>query len=145
MNKTAKRFGKAAAGEVVSAKTGRDSSHGKAMATPAPRRTVRREMPPASFFVRLGILFAFLSCGICAALVHELWACDDGLDQRSEPIAFHRHTGYHTLNRGFIGKHQGPAQRVSQQFPAEIVDEVLLSMAAYVLLDGLKTSSLAPA
>src|SRR5260370_20522030 len=43
MNRTAKRFGKAS-GPVEAAKAGRDSSHGKAMVTPAPRRTVRREI-----------------------------------------------------------------------------------------------------
>ena len=55
MNSTPKRFGKAA-GEVVSAKAGSDSSHGSAMVTPAPRRTVRREMRWADFGVRFGIL-----------------------------------------------------------------------------------------
>ena len=63
MNRTPKRFGKAPA-SVVSAKAGSDSSHGSAMVTPAPRRTVRREMRLADFFVRSDILFTFLFWGI---------------------------------------------------------------------------------
>jgi hypothetical protein len=58
MNITAKRFGNEAwfvASDAVPAKAGRDSSHGTAMVTPAPARTLRREMPLADFFVGLGI------------------------------------------------------------------------------------------
>src|SRR5579862_4196096 len=50
MNSTPNRFGNADAGG-VSAKACKDSSHGNAMVTPAPRRTVRREMRGVLFSV----------------------------------------------------------------------------------------------
>ena len=56
MNRTAKRFGKAAGELVEPAKAGRDSSHGSAIVTPAPRKTVRREMRRGEFCVRWDIL-----------------------------------------------------------------------------------------
>src|SRR5690242_4697258 len=111
MNRTAKRFGNAA-GAVVSAKTGRDSSHGKAMVTPAPARTLRREMPSADFFVRMGILFR-------PSLVHELRAGNDCLYQRSEAITIGREHASHPLHGGLVGQHQRPAKAVGQQLPAE--------------------------
>ena len=51
-----KRFGNAA-GNLVSAKTLRDSSHGKATVQPAPRSTARREMRGTEFFLVVDILF----------------------------------------------------------------------------------------
>src|SRR5438128_2319640 len=74
MNRTAKRFGKAAA-DLESAKAGKDSSHGKAMVTPAPRRTARREMRCAEFGFRLGILFTFLSRKYAGLPRHSLAIC----------------------------------------------------------------------
>src|SRR5438067_275659 len=119
MNRTAKRFGNASAG-VVSANAGSDPSHGKAMVPPAPRRTVRREMRRADVFVRWGILFTFLSLGIGISLVRELRTRDDGLNQWSKTITVVRQHASHAVNRRFIGKHQGAAQRVSQQLPAKV-------------------------
>ena len=59
MNRTAKRFGKTGA-EVTPAKLGNDSSHGKAMVTPAPRRTARREKRRTAVIFGSRILFIFL-------------------------------------------------------------------------------------
>src|SRR5687767_221914 len=57
MKSTAKRFGKGEL-DVVAANADKDSSHGSAIVTPAPRRTVRREsfMSPD-----LLLLFTFVS------------------------------------------------------------------------------------
>src|ERR1017187_9745477 len=54
MKRTAKRFGKAAA-DPVSAKARREGSHGRAIVTPAPRRTARREMRGAECWVARGV------------------------------------------------------------------------------------------
>src|ERR1043166_1605519 len=59
MNNTANRFGNPGAG-AVSAKARKDSSHGNATVTPAPRRTARRENPRAGFRVDCGILLTSL-------------------------------------------------------------------------------------
>src|SRR4051812_26260248 len=75
MKMAAKRLGNGA-GEVVSAKAGRDSSHGRAMVTPAPYRSLRRETP-CDFSVRFDIGFTFLRR---ATLVAKLAAGDDGFD-----------------------------------------------------------------
>src|SRR6185295_10164237 len=65
MNMTPKRFGKTV-GAVVSPNTGSDSSQGRATATPAPRRTARREMRGEEFCVDFGIL-------VHLSLVHIFW------------------------------------------------------------------------
>ena len=70
------------------AKQGSDSSHGKAMVTPAPRRTVRREMESADFFVDLACYSPFLLLGgfwrIWSSFIQELRTGDDGLHQRAK-------------------------------------------------------------
>src|ERR1700687_2225606 len=55
MNMTPKRFGKTVR-PAGSPNTGSDSSQGRATATPAPRRTARREMRGEEFCVDFGIL-----------------------------------------------------------------------------------------
>ena len=135
MNSTPKRFGKAA-GDGVSANACSDSSHGSAMVTPAPRSTVRREMRWAEFVRSIGHLI-HLSVALGrfrsrTAFVQELRAGDDGLHQRSEAIAVRRQLGLHALDQRLVGELQRAVQSVGQQFPAEIVDEVLLAMLADV-------------
>src|SRR5689334_19469953 len=102
INRTPKRFGNCA-GAVVSANAGRDSSHGSAIATPAPRRIVRREIRSVDFFVRFDILFAFLLYGFSASFVPELRAHDNRFDQRSEPVTVRdrhvSHLQHHRLVR----------------------------------------------
>src|SRR6266540_2208357 len=115
MNRAAKRFGYVP-GVVASANSGRDSSHGKAIVTPAPARTLRREMPWADFFVGLGILVSFLFRGlfqaIGASFVHELRAGDDGLDQRREAITIGGRHASHPLHGGVVGEQKRTAKRV---------------------------------
>src|SRR5262245_23628380 len=91
MNRTPKRFG-GAAGLVVSANA-RDSSHGRPIATPAPRRMVRRER----FDEDLRILFTFLFLGSGGSLVEKLRAGDNRLHKRGEPIPVRRQPGLHLL------------------------------------------------
>src|SRR6476619_5321342 len=99
MKTTAKRFGRAPVPVVVgSAKQGRDSSHGRAMVTPAPRRTVRREIESADFFVLLGILFTSLFCRFCTSSVHELRTCDNRLNQGIESVAICCKSHSHTID-----------------------------------------------
>src|SRR3979411_409990 len=128
MKRTAKRFGKVP-GEAASAKAGRDSSHGRAMVTPAPRRTVRREMRLAEFSVRWAILFTFLFRGsglrqIGFLSVQELGSFDYGFQQRSKVITIRRQRGLHALNDRFIGEQERPAESVAQQFTAEIIQKI---------------------
>src|SRR5262249_44852119 len=61
INWTTNRFGgklDAFAPSVVAPQTGRDSSHGKAMTTPAPRRKMRRESAPSVFCSWFDIVFS---------------------------------------------------------------------------------------
>src|SRR5947209_7497836 len=76
---TPKRFGNAPA-PAVAALAANDSSHGRAMVTPAPRRIARRAIRWEEDFVESGILFAFLSIGIEISAVQELRAGDDGFN-----------------------------------------------------------------
>src|SRR4051794_8107848 len=111
MNRTAKRFGKLP-GIVESAKAGSDSSHGNAMATPAPRRIVRREMRSASLFVLIGIRLTFLFRKIRASFVHELRAGDNRLHQGREAIAICSQRSSHALHGEIIGEQKGPSKRI---------------------------------
>src|SRR5258708_32460458 len=99
MNRTAKRFGNVA-GEAAA----KDSSHGNAMVTPAPRRTARREMLWADFEVRSSILFTCLFLGILDSFVQELRTGDNRLHQRSEAIPFRGQLGLHALKGELIGE-----------------------------------------
>jgi hypothetical protein len=91
MKTTAKRFGNGA-GDATSAKES-DSSHGNAIVTPAPRRTVRREIPRANFlFFGCGILITSLGYRSvllgrpAASSMQELRAGYDCLNQRAELV-----------------------------------------------------------
>src|SRR5450432_3341787 len=149
MNSTAKRFGKAAgAGE--SAKAGWDASHGRAMVTPAPRSTARREILLSDFGadsgtdsgVRLRISFTFPGClhwGICSPLVQKLRARNNDLHQWSEAVTVRSQFGLHSLHHEFIGEQERPAESEGQQFTAEIVEEVFLAMLADVGQHTLET------
>ena len=131
---------------VVSANAGSDSSHGRAMVTPAPRSTVRREIRWADFGVRSDILFTFLFLGIQASFVQELRAGDDGFHQRSEAVTVRRQLALACArSAGSSESMQRPAQSVGQQFAAEIVEEILLAMLADVGLHALEAGALAAA
>src|SRR5215467_8204116 len=96
---TPKRFGKA---EAVSPKTGIDSSHGRATATPAPRSTARREIRSRNLEVRFGILITFHFGDFRGAFIKKLRARYDGFHQRGEAISVGRELGLHALNGGLI-------------------------------------------
>src|SRR5687768_8840536 len=112
MNRTPNRFGNEA-GAVGPAKDGSDWSHGKAMVTPAPRRTVRREMR-LELVVRLRILFTFLFRGLRFSPVQELGARDNRLHQGVESIVIRGQHGSHFINRELIGKQQRPSQGIGK-------------------------------
>src|ERR1051326_1448079 len=118
MNRTAKRFGNAA-GDVVSAKAEKDSSHGKATVTPAPRRMARRDTRPADFSVGSGIffLFVFLFWIIRDPFGAELRTGHDDVDQGSKAVAVPSQPCQHGLNRRLIGKLERPAESERQQLP----------------------------
>src|SRR5712672_337969 len=99
MKMTPKRFGNA---EVVSPKTGMDSSHGKATATPAPRRTARREMRSENLEVRFGILITFRLGRFRASFIPKLVARYDDFHQRGHVVAVGIQFRLHTLNRGLV-------------------------------------------
>src|ERR1700686_4077341 len=107
MNRTAKRFGKAA-GEEVSAKAERDSSHGKATVTPAPRSTVRRETLRMDFGIRFTSLF--LLFGGDSPPVEELRAGNYCLHQRREAVIIRNELSLHLLDHGFVGELEGSAK-----------------------------------
>src|SRR5437867_11500806 len=109
MNSTPNRFGNPAPG-VVSAKAGSDSSHGRAMVTPAPRSTVRREMRLADCGFPTGILFTFLSLGIQASFVEELRTRNDEVHDRREPVTARHQSGLHSLDQRLIGELQRAAE-----------------------------------
>src|SRR3569832_2187263 len=128
MKRTAKRFGYAD-GAFVSANAISDSSHGSPMATPAPRRMVRRESP--FDFVRSDMLFPPLLF-LRAPLRAELRTRHNRVHQRAEAIAVGAQRLLHLVDRRLNAKHERPSQRVRQQLTAEVVEEVVLTMLADV-------------
>src|ERR1700720_856025 len=115
MNMTPKRFGNTAEA-VGSPKAGSDSSQGRATATPAPRRTARRERRGGEFWVDFGILVhlslkrgglgaCFLTQN-CISLVEELGTGDDSLDQRTKAITIGGKFALHAVYDQFVGKQQ---------------------------------------
>src|SRR2546423_947708 len=103
MKSTPNRFGKVP-GAVVSPKAGRDSSHGSAIATPAPRRIVRREIGAVDFLVRFDMLFTFLLWGFDSSFIQKLRAGHDRFHQRRETVTV-RDGGVPHLQHGrLVGK-----------------------------------------
>src|SRR5215467_3384456 len=131
MNSTPKRLGYAP-GEVVAPKTGMDSSHGRAMATPAPRRIVRREMGSVNLLVRAGMLFGLPFRGIRTSSVDELRAGDNGFHQLAEAVAVGGEDGSHTFHCDFVGEHQRTAKSIGEQLAAEVIDKIILAVFADV-------------
>src|SRR5581483_8175274 len=136
MNSTANRLGKDP-GAVTSAKAGSDSSQGSAMVTPAPARIRRREMLFADFLIRLGILVDLS--------VQKLRAGDDGLDQRSKAIAARGQGCGHLLDQRLVGELERAAERIGEQFAADVVDEILLPVLANIFLHAFESRTLASA
>src|SRR5213594_4831001 len=138
---TPKRFGNAvAAGDALAAK---DSSHGRAIVTPAPRRTARLAIRRADGCVRSGISFTFLFVGIGDSLRQELRARDNRFDQSSHAEISLGQFRAHPVDQQLVRKYERAAERVHQQFPAEIVEEIFFAMRANVSLQALEAGSLA--
>src|SRR4051812_34837628 len=107
MKSTPNRFGNVP-GAVVSPKAGRDSSHGSAIATPAPRRIVRREIGAVDFLVRFDMLFTFLLWGFDSSFIQELWTGHDGFDEGPDTVTIRNGDVPHLQHRRLVGKHQRP-------------------------------------
>src|SRR5262249_22706358 len=133
MKITPTRFGGAAVAP-VSANIGSDSSHGRAMVTPAPRSTVRREMAEADLR-RLDMSFTFRR-GWCSTFIAELWTGYDGLDHRMEAVAIGGERGAHLIDQRLVGEQQRAAERVDEQLAAHVVEKVVLAAFANVGLDA---------
>src|ERR1051326_6050707 len=121
MNSTAKRFGNSSGGAPHAF---RDSSHGKATVTPAPRRTVRREIRDAGFGVRLGMDSPFSVKGggrSRGSDIQKLRAGNDGFHQAAEAIFVGLKLRLHLGNQRIIRDDQGPSQRERQQLAAKRV------------------------
>src|SRR5688572_28353489 len=93
MNSAAKRLGKVGAASA----TGRssphklsDSSHGRAIATPAPCNNTRRES-------ELGMV-----APQCSSLCHELRAGNDRLNQAAEPVILRRQPATHGIDQSVV-------------------------------------------
>src|SRR5438874_3532394 len=93
----------------------------------------------------MGILSTFLFRGIRASFVHELRAGDNRLHERSKSVTVSGQRGSHPPHDGFVGEHQRPAERICEQFAAEVLDEILLAALAYVGLHALKSGALSAA
>src|SRR5262249_57858162 len=133
------------AGDEDGVKAGKASSHGRAIVTPAPRRTARREMRWADFGVRLSILFTCLFLSIWDSFVQKLWTCDNCLHHGSKAIRFRRQLSLHALNRELIGELERPAESVRRQFAAEIVNEVFLAILADIGFEAVESGPLTAA
>src|SRR5262245_38648824 len=122
MNCTTSRFGTADgpfASAVVAPQTGRDSSHGSVMTTPAPFRKMRRE--------RFLFRFAFIvhpsrswspterptgSARRGSAPVAELRACDNRVHQTVETVAVRGQAALHPEEHRVVRRLQGSSQSI---------------------------------
>ena len=110
MNSAANRFGQGAGKSPAIAappQTGTDSSQGRAIVTPTPRRNVRRDgwqVPAARCFgFELRSSSSFLRLFAFDSLVQELWAGDDRLDQTAEAVAVGRQLRAHLVDGIVVG------------------------------------------
>src|SRR6516225_8619023 len=142
MKSAANRLGKLS-GVAVSAKAESDSSHGNAIVTPAPRSTARREMRFEDSCVGRGIsVTLLLEIGLFDQIgispVQKLGTRHEGLDEHGKPVAITDEPGFHPLNERFIGELERPAQSIAEQFPAEIIEKILLPVLADIMLHAFK-------
>src|SRR5258708_18573063 len=80
-----------------------------------------------------------------ASLVQELRARDNAFDQVIKSVAIRRQLAAHFLNECFVRKYEAAAQCASKEFPAHIIDEIVLAALADVLPQALQTRPLAAA
>src|SRR5712691_8703701 len=77
--------------------------------------------------------------GVRSAPVQELRTGRNGLDQHADAISTRCEPGVHPLYERFIREQQGPAQRVYQQFTAQIVQKILFTVRVDVGLQADQT------
>ena len=112
------------------------------MVTPAPRRTVRRVMVSGDFFVSIGMLIQPFWTRVCrGSSIQELLAGHNAFHHRAKAVVVGRQPGSHLLNSRFIGKHDRPAQRIGEQFPAKIIDKIVLPVPANEIFDGFEAGA----
>src|SRR5690348_11353900 len=128
MNRTANRLGYVTG--FASPKQGSDSSSGSAIVTPTPRSTVRREIVSEDFLVRRAILIAFLRPEFRDSSVQKLFARHNALHHRPKPIVVVGQCGMHLLDGRLIGKHERSPQGIGEQFPAKVIDKIVLPVPA---------------
>src|SRR5688572_11250370 len=122
MNITAKRFGNtvAAAADCDGAAHASDSSHGSAIVTPTPRRTVRLEMDR-------------LMPSLLGAGGTKLRARHDAFDDAVETVAVAGQRRAHRVDRGLVRQHQAAVERIREQLARQVVHKVVLPMRAEVV------------
>src|SRR3954470_7174722 len=121
MKTTAKRLG----ASVVAPQTGRDSSHGSAMVTPAPRRNIRRDG------CDLLMLLTFRGRALFEhATGPKLRTSNDRVDQGLETIVVGGELAAEFFEGRLVGEDQAAAEGIGEQFAAEVVDEIVPAMLA---------------
>ncbi len=121
-----------------------DSSHGSAIVTPTPRRTVRLEIVPFVIVYSIGRRYRraesssparlFRNCGLVTMLSIRL----------SNRMRILYELGAHAVDGNIVGQHQTAPERVRQQLARQIVDEVVLAAGAHVGAQALDAGSVAP-
>ncbi len=121
-NTTAEALGEGGVAVVVSAKAGSDCSQGRAMVTPAPRSTARREILREVMFIHLSLSSG--SLGVRTSLVQELRAGDDRLHQFGTICSRSpaRRASMRSTSQ-LVGELQRAVQRIRQQFAAEVIHD----------------------
>ena len=135
MKSTANRFGNGE--EDVWANADIDSSHGSAMVTPAPRRTVRRDSfisIPFLLRVALGLLLARAAPRPVRTFLQELRARYNRFYKRAESITVRRHPVVHALDQRLVREEQRAAQRVHEHFTTKVVQKVFFPVGLDVAL-----------
>ena len=152
MNSTAKRFGtrRTTVRAAASApQTGIDSSHGSAIATPAPRRKVRRRDSRAALIrCELRSIRALHSSATLLRRARRGQKLRAGRRSSrpalSKSIARAPRVPAHLASRsGSSESMQAAAQRIGQQFAAEVVDEIVLPMLADIRAQAVQTGPFA--
>src|SRR5687768_829515 len=96
-------------------------------------------MTAAKFDVGLWISWGRDSSGFRRAFIQELRARDDALDEAGKTIAVFRKSCTHRVEQGIIGRNQRSAETVSEELPAEVIQEIILSMFANVAAQSFQT------
>src|SRR5579884_2672922 len=117
-----------------------DSSHGKAIVTPTPRRKVRRAMPVRSVAPdSLWLMSSPLCDLIPPPLVQELRAGDNRLDQCIQPVIGVGDFFVDLADQLIGGRDGAAAQGVGQQLADKVLREILLAVLADVAAEAVES------